>query len=103
MSNLEHLARHTEAVARAMAKHANDYEGDVLQWECWIGDAQAAIAAMLPAIEEAFRSGMFRAAEIVDGQAAEHGGDDCCLDSLHDAAAAIYNAVPPPPENNNDR
>lgn len=35
-----------EKLARAMAEQANDYDGDVLQWECWADSATAAIAAM---------------------------------------------------------
>ena len=31
-----------QAVARAMAEKANDYDNDVLQWECWSDDALCA-------------------------------------------------------------
>ena len=35
-----------EVLARAMAEQANDYDGDVLQWQCWADSATAVIAAM---------------------------------------------------------
>jgi len=41
-----------EAMARAMALEANDYEGPELQWQCWTDSAQAAAAVIADALAE---------------------------------------------------
>lgn len=74
-----------EKVARAMAEQDNDYDADVLQWECWLDSAKAAIAAMQPAPQEPVGS----AAEITSLNEAVRARVDAAYSALRVAAAHV--------------